>query len=109
MLIHQVVALSKRLLGSNLLKQSGLYLVGQLGQKATSFLLIPLWTYYLMPADYGVVGAMSAYSNLFHIVLMLGIYGAVVRHYYEFKKELADQKSYVFSNFLFLSAFSGIV
>lgn len=97
------------MLRSRLLTQSGLYLVGQLFQKATSFLLIPVWTYYLLPADYGIVGTMAAYSNLLHIVLMLGIYGAVVRHLYEVNKEPEEQRSYIFSNFLFLSAFSGLV
>ena len=99
----------QRIFRSRLLTQSGLYLVGQLFQKATSFLLIPVWTYYLVPADYGIVGTMAAYSNLLHIVLMLGIYGAVVRHLYEVNKEPEEQRSYVFSNFLFLSVFSGVV
>ena len=109
MLKALVETISQRIFRSRLLTQSGLYLVGQLFQKATSFLLIPVWTYYLLPADYGIVGTMAAYSNLLHIVLMLGIYGAVARHLYEVNKEPEEQRSYVFSNFLFLSAFSGLV
>jgi O-antigen/teichoic acid export membrane protein len=109
MLKHQVGRIWERLFRSKLLTQSGLYFVGQLFQKGTSFLLIPVWTYYLIPADYGIVGAMSAYSNLLHILLMLGIYGAVVRHFYDFKAGSEAQKSYVFSNFLFLSASSGAI
>src|SRR2546429_494398 len=99
MLKHQVRGLYERIFRSKLLTQSGLYFLGQLLQKGTSFLLIPVWTYYLVPADYGIVGAMSAYSNLVHILLMLGIYGAVVRHFYDFKKGSEEQRSYVFSNF----------
>src|SRR5438128_2036698 len=109
MLKPHVGGLFERIFRSKLLRQSGLYFVAQVFQKAASFLLIPIWTYYLVPADYGVVGTMSAYNNLLHIVLMLGIYGAVVRHYYEFKQDAQEQRSYVFSNFLFLFAFSGIV
>jgi len=109
MLIHQVGRFCDRIFRSKLLTQSGLYFVGQLFQKGTSFLLIPVWTYYLTPADYGIVGAMSAYSNLVHILLMLGIYGAVVRHFYDFKTGSEEQKSYVFSNSLFLTASSGVV
>ena len=108
MLDNYLGALSARLFRSKLLKQSGLYLAGQVFQKAASFLLIPVWTYYLLPADYGVVGTMGAYSNLLHIVLMLGIYDAIVRNLYDPKKGPEEQRSYVFSNFLFLSGISGI-
>ena len=109
MLENYLGALSERIFRSKLLKQSGLYFAAQVFQKAASFLLIPIWTYYLVPADYGVVGTMAAYNNLLHILLMLGIYGAIVRHLYDFKQESEEQKSYIFSNFLFLFAFSGVV
>lgn len=98
-----------RVFRSRLATQSGLYLLGQVFQKAASFLLIPVWTYYLLPADYGIVGTMGAYNNLLHIVLMLGIYGSLVRHYYELETRPEERRSYVFSNFLFLSAVSGVI
>lgn len=101
-------ALLMRLIRSKLLTQSGFYLAGQLLQKATSFLLVPIWTLYLMPADYGIVGTMAAYSTLLHIVLMLGIYSAVVRYLYE-EHDQAERKTYIFSNFIFLCLFSGLV
>ena len=97
------------MIGHSLVKQSGLYLVAQTFQKATSFLLIPVWTYYLLPADYGILGTMGAYSNLLHLGLMMGIYGAVIRRYYESETDPEELKSYVFSNFLFLAVVSGAI
>ena len=107
--MRDIRRLVQRGLQSRLLTRSGLYFVGQAFQKAASFLLIPVWTYYLLPADYGIIGTLAAYGTLLHVLLMLGIYDAVVRHLYEFEKEPAEQKSYVFSNFVFLSASSGLI
>src|SRR3954468_18651421 len=92
-----------RLFKSKLLTQSGLYFAGQAFQKAAAFLLIPVWTDCLLPSDYGIIGTMSAYSNLLHILLMLGVYGSVVRHLFDFERKSKEQRSYVFSNFIFLS------
>ena len=100
--------LLQRLIRNKLLTQSGFYLAGQLIQKATSFLLVPVWTFYLLPSDYGIVGTMGAYSTLLHIVLMLGIYSAVVRYLFD-KHPPEEQKAYVFSNFIFLCLVSGCV
>lgn len=99
---------AQRLLRSRLLTSSGLYFVGQAFQKAASFLLIPVWTYYLTPADYGIIGTLAAYGTLLHVILMMGIYDAAIRHLYEYKDDPATQKSYVFTNFLFLAGFSGL-
>jgi len=96
-------------LRSKLLLQSGFYLLGQSLQKACSLLLIPIWTFYLTPADYGITGTLGAYSTILHILLMFGIYGAVVRHYFDFQDDLETQRSYVTSNFLFLAIVPGTV
>lgn len=98
-----------RVVKSKLLQQSGFYLVGQFLQKAVSFLLIPVWTLYLTPSDYGIMGTLSAYGGILHILLMFGIYGAVTRHYFDFKNDPETQRSYVTSNFLFLAVVSGTV
>lgn len=98
-----------RLLRSRLLQQSGFYLVGQILQKAVSFLLLPVWTFYLTPSDYGIMGTLNAYSGILGIVLMFGIYGAVTRHYFDFKEDHEVQRRYVSSVFLFLAVVSGVV
>jgi O-antigen/teichoic acid export membrane protein len=94
---------------SKLLHQSSFYLLGQMLQKAVSFLLLPVWTIYLTPSEYGFMGILTAYSNIIHVLLMFGIYAAVTRHYFDFKNDHEAQCRYVSSNFLFLATVSGIV
>ena len=98
-----------KLLRSKLLQQSGFYLVGQTLQRAISFLLLPVWTIYLTPSDYGVMGTLAAYSGVLYVLLMFGINGAVTRHYFDFKNDYEAQRRYVSSNFLFLAGVSGII
>src|ERR1700690_1723804 len=98
-----------RLLKSKLLQQSGYYLLGQMFQKAVALLLLPVWTIYLTPSDYGIMGTLAAYSGVLGILLMFGIYGAVTRHYFDFKDDHETQRRYVSSNFLFLAVVSGAV
>jgi len=94
---------------NKLLQQSGLYLLGQSLQKACSLLLIPIWTAYLTPSDYGITGTLGAYANILHILLMFGIYGAVVRYYFELQYDIEAQATYVTSNFFFLLIVPGAV
>jgi O-antigen/teichoic acid export membrane protein len=94
---------------SKLLHQSGLYLVGQILQKAVSLLLLPVWTIYLTPSDYGIMGTLAAYAGVLHVLLMFGIYDAVTRHYFDFKQDHEAQRRYVTSNFLFMAVVPGII
>ena len=70
-------------------------MVGQFLQKAVSFLLLPVWTIYLTPSDYGIMGTLNAYGNVLNILLMFGIYGAVTRYYFDFKQDHEAQCRYV--------------
>ena len=92
-----------------MLQQSGFYLVGQFLQKAVSFLLLPVWTFYLTPSDYGIMGTLNAYGNVLNILLMFGIFGAVTRHYFDFKQDHETQRRYVSTNFWFLATVPGTI
>ena len=94
---------------SRLLHQSGFYLLGQMLQKAVSFLLLPIWMIYLSPADYGIRGTLDAYSGVLGIIFLFGIDSALTRHYYDLKNDHAAQCRYVTSNFLFMALVPGII
>jgi O-antigen/teichoic acid export membrane protein len=98
-----------RLLKSKLLHQSGFYMLGQILQKAVSFLLLPVWTIYLSPSDYGIMGTLAAYSIILSILLMFGISGAVTRHYFDFREDHEAQRRYVSSNFVFIAVVPGSI
>ncbi len=64
------------------LKNSGIYTVVSILQKCISFFLLPLYTAYLTPSDYGVLNIVTSVSSLLSILFLLGLTGAVSRLYF---------------------------
>jgi O-antigen/teichoic acid export membrane protein len=65
------------LAGRSLVYGSGRVLLG-----ATSFLLLPLYTRYLTPGDYGVMAVAGIVISVLGIVYPLGLHAALARFYY---------------------------
>lgn len=63
------------------------YGVGSLATKAISFLLLPLYTHYLRPADYGTLEVLDLTMSLLGMLLNIGIMAAVLRFYAEAKSD----------------------
>jgi O-antigen/teichoic acid export membrane protein len=57
--------------------------LGNYGVKLVGFLLIPVYTRYLAPADYGVMALVSTFGQALFIFLNLGQSTALFRFYYE--------------------------
>lgn len=53
-------------------------------QRCISFFLLPLYTIYLTPADYGITGVVSSVSSLLAIFCTLGLSAAGNRFYYKY-------------------------
>ena len=62
-------------------KHAAIYGIAPLAGKAIGFLLIPLYTHYLTPKDYGIVELLSAFIVLAGIVVQGGITAAVFKFY----------------------------
>lgn len=54
-------------------------------QRCVSFFLLPLYTTYLTPADYGITGVVGSVSGLLSIFTTLGLTAACSRFYYKHK------------------------
>lgn len=54
-------------------------------QRCVSFFLLPLYTAYLTPADYGITGVVTSISSLLAIFTTLGVDAAGSRFYYKYK------------------------
>ena len=78
-------------------KGASIYTMGQVGTKAFGFFLIPVYTRFLTPADYGIVGYLQVMLQLMASVLMLGFRGAQTRYYYEFKNSSEKIGEFLFS------------
>ena len=70
-----------------LLKHSSIYGLGSVIGQAISFLLLPLYTQYLTPSDYGTMALVDVVKGLIGLVISLGMVSALGRFYYEYDDE----------------------
>lgn len=68
---------------ADLLKHSAIYAVGQLLSRLSSLLLLPVYTSYLRPADYGVIAILDLLAALLSILCGSGMAAAVGRYHFE--------------------------
>jgi len=70
-------------------KQSAIYGLGQSLSRAVGFFMIPVYTHYLTPADYGSLELIEVVSNLLALVVALGVAYAMPQFYYAEKDQRA--------------------
>jgi O-antigen/teichoic acid export membrane protein len=63
----------KKINSSVLLKNIGVYTFGNILQKAAEFLLIPVFTRFLTPKDYGITGILLSYAGVILPFLIIGL------------------------------------
>ncbi|HBA53551.1 oligosaccharide flippase family protein [Syntrophorhabdus aromaticivorans] len=90
-----------------LLVHSSIYGLGTVAAKLVSFLLLPLYTRYLTPADYGVLELLDVTMGTAALVISLGLVRAMSRFYYE--KTDAHYRNTVISTSYALYAFSALL
>lgn len=79
---------------SKLLKNSVLYTFVMVLQKAMSFFLLPLYTRYLIPEDYGVVAVVTSIIGILTILFTLALNGAANRYYFVYKDDESRLKQF---------------
>ena len=72
-----------------ILSNSIIYTGVSILQRCISFFLLPLYTTYLTPADYGITGVVASISGLLSIFTTLGVTSACSRFYYKYKGDPA--------------------
>lgn len=88
-----------------LFKNVSLYTFGKILNQAAAFLLLPLYTRCLIPADYGIVNAMLLLATIFMILFTLTLDRSIYRLYYDFKTE-AEKRDYLGTVTIFIVIFS---
>ena len=84
-------------------KHSAIYGLGGLVSRILAVLLLPLYTRYLSPSDYGKVETLIALTTVIGIVLRMGIHSAFFRFYFD-SKEPSDRVRVVRTSFWFTMA-----
>lgn len=94
----------------SLIKDSAIYAVGTLAGQIIGFVMMPIYTRVLTPADYGVVETVMRIVDVINLFLAMGVVEAFLRHYYLAKDETERYRliSSVFTFNLLVVVFGGI-
>ena len=84
-------------------KHSAIYGLGGLVQRILAVLLLPVYTRYLSPSDYGTVETLIALTTVLVIVFRLGITSAFFRFYFD-SPDAADRRLVLRTSFWFTMA-----
>ena len=77
-----------------LMKNSFIYGSGDMLAKALAFLLLPLYTRFLTPEDYGILSLCYLIITIFSIVCSLGVDGAISKYHYDVKNKDEEKNLY---------------
>ena len=77
------------------LKNASIYIYTGVLQKALSFFLLPLYTIYLKPGDYGLVTLISTFFAFVALFITLALNGAISRYYFVYKNDEKKLKEYL--------------
>jgi O-antigen/teichoic acid export membrane protein len=88
-------------------KHSAIYGFGGLIQRILAVLLLPVYTRYLSPSDYGIVETLVALTTALVIVLRMGIANAFIRFYFD-SKEPARRRVVLRTSFWFTMAMATV-
>lgn len=83
-----------------LLKDVSFYGLSQVLSQAISFLLLPLYTQYLSPSDYGILALLGIITSVFGPLSLLGVNGALFR--YVGGEKLSEQQERVYISNAFI-------
>jgi len=92
----------------SVVKGASIYSVGQIFIRAGAFLLLPLYTRFLSPSDYGMIGFLMMINQILSVILLFGFHAAQSRYLYQFKNNTTEIGIYLFSINSFLIVVSGI-
>lgn len=70
-----------------ILQNSAIYTMIMVLQKGISFFLLPVYTMFLSPSDYGILGVTTSLSSFLSIFITLGLSAAAGRFYYTHEKD----------------------
>lgn len=84
---------------------SGLYTFSSILARAIGFLLLPIYTLYLSPDDYGITNLVISFNSVATFIVAFSLYSAVLRFYSDYKNDRQKLKKFYGTavTFVFLS------
>lgn len=69
--------------------------IGTILTQAIGFFLLPIYTRYLTPSDYGILSIATVVSSILAIILIFGQHGAISRFYYDYHRDSTKLRDYL--------------
>ena len=79
---------------SKIIKNTSFYTIGNILPQAVGFFLLPIYTHYLTPSDYGIISSLQVLTSILNIFFTLAIDRSVFRMYFDYKTE-TGKKDYL--------------
>ncbi|OGU53969.1 MAG: hypothetical protein A2V66_09460 [Ignavibacteria bacterium RBG_13_36_8] len=76
---------------------ASIFSIGEVLIKSSTFFLIPLYTRFLTPEDYGIIGYLQVFFQVGTVLLAFGFYGAQTLYYYENRNDKIALGEFYFS------------
>lgn len=76
----------------SLLKNAIIYSLGRVLPQAVNFVLLPIYSDYLSPTQYGIIESMVVFSTMLTVVLSFGTERSMFRIYYDYKEEIEKKR-----------------
>lgn len=76
------------------LQNSFLYIFSSLSVKAIGFILLPVYTLFLTPEDYGITNLVNSFTQVATFIVAFSLYSAVVRFYADYKDDKEKLKRF---------------
>lgn len=92
-----------------LIKHSLVYGIGNIIQRFLSIFLLPIYTRYLTPADYGIISLLGIFGMIIGTITMCGLTNGISRYFYYTEQENVSISEVVWSPFVFIILCSIII
>lgn len=83
------------------MRNSAIYTIGDILPKVLYFFMIPIYTKYMSVQEYGIVNSVLSVGSIFSMLYLLGLDGALMRFYYDYKEE-EKQKVFISTLWIYL-------
>lgn len=94
---------------ARLVRGSAIYALANFGIKALNFFLLPLYTRFLTPADYGVISLAETVAGVLATLFGMGLEPGVRRLFFQYVEDAGELARYLSSLLRFAVLVSGVV
>jgi O-antigen/teichoic acid export membrane protein len=96
-----------KIVNHNLFKASLIYTISDAINKSVPFFVLPILSYYILPADYGIIANFNVILAVVSIFIMIGVDGAIGVQFFKLKQD--DLAKFNFNALLMIASITMIV